>query len=131
MVGKQLGIYAVQPDYYRAPEVILGLRLAFQGGYLELWCVGKIPCDYLLPCWLQCWFGLNVNNPFGKLWNILGSQELFQQLYGADGKYDAVTPGRNDCSTWSTPQGIAREIKDYVRTQLAPACRKRHWQIVQ
>ena len=24
MVGEQLGIYPIQPDYYRAPEVILG-----------------------------------------------------------------------------------------------------------
>lgn len=26
---------------------------------------------------------------FGKLWNLLGSQELFQQVHNADGKYDA------------------------------------------
>jgi hypothetical protein len=101
MVGKQLGIYSIQTRLSPCSRGNRWLLLAFQGGYLELWCVGKIPCDYLFPCWLQCWFGLNVNNTIGKWWNIRGSQELFQQVYGADGKYDAVTPGRNDCSTWS------------------------------
>ncbi|EAW25746.1 putative serine/threonine-protein kinase [Aspergillus fischeri NRRL 181] len=62
MVGKQLGIYPIQPDYYRAPEVILGCGWDFKA---DIWNFGLL------------------------LWNILGSQELFQQVYDADGKYDA------------------------------------------
>ncbi|KAL4782801.1 kinase-like domain-containing protein [Aspergillus varians] len=62
MVGQQLGIYPIQPDYYRAPEVILG-------------------CGW--DCKADIWnFGV-------LLWNILGSRELFQQVYDTNGQYDA------------------------------------------
>ncbi|KAK9581680.1 hypothetical protein V6Z96_004914 [Aspergillus fumigatus] len=62
VVGKQLGIYPIQPDFYRAPEVILGCGWDFKA---DIWNFGVL------------------------LWNILGSQELFKQVYDADGKYEA------------------------------------------
>ncbi|KAL4986570.1 protein kinase [Aspergillus falconensis] len=62
LVGKQLGIYPIQPDFYRAPEVILGCGWDFKA---DIWNLGVL------------------------LWNLLGSQELFQQVHNADGKYDA------------------------------------------
>ncbi|KAL5361430.1 protein kinase [Aspergillus floccosus] len=62
VVGKQLGIYPIQPDVYRAPEVILGCGWDFKA---DIWNFGVL------------------------LWNILGSQELFKQVYDADGKYEA------------------------------------------
>lgn len=33
--------------------------------------------------------GLCANFLFDKLWNILGSKELFQQIYDKSGRYDA------------------------------------------
>lgn len=33
--------------------------------------------------------GLMLIDLFGKLWNILGSKELFQQIYDTNGQYDA------------------------------------------
>ncbi|KAL1886593.1 hypothetical protein Plec18167_000525 [Paecilomyces lecythidis] len=62
MVGEQLGVYPIQPDFYRAPEVILGCGWDFKA---DIWNFGVL------------------------LWNILGNKELFQQVYDADGKYDA------------------------------------------
>ncbi|KKK26138.1 serine/threonine-protein [Aspergillus rambellii] len=63
MVGEQLGIYPIQPDYYRAPEVILGCGWDFKA---DIWNFGVL------------------------LWNILGSKELFQQVHNnTNGQYDA------------------------------------------
>ncbi|QSS55585.1 protein kinase [Histoplasma capsulatum var. duboisii H88] len=62
VVGEQLGIYPIQPDYYRAPEVILGCGWDFKA---DIWNFGVL------------------------LWNILGSMELFQQVHGTKGQYDA------------------------------------------
>ncbi|PYI25564.1 putative serine/threonine-protein kinase [Aspergillus indologenus CBS 114.80] len=62
MVGEQLGVYPIQPDFYRAPEVILG-------------------CGW--DCKADIWnFGV-------LLWNILARQELFRQVQSRDGRYDA------------------------------------------
>ncbi|OJJ52302.1 hypothetical protein ASPSYDRAFT_164905 [Aspergillus sydowii CBS 593.65] len=60
--GEQLGIYPIQPDYYRAPEVILGCGWDFKA---DIWNLGVL------------------------LWNILGSKELFQQVHDTNGRYDA------------------------------------------
>ncbi|RAK95101.1 putative serine/threonine-protein kinase [Aspergillus ibericus CBS 121593] len=62
MVGQQLGVYPIQPDYYRAPEVILGCGWDFKA---DIWNFGVL------------------------LWNILGSKELFQQVHDPEGHYDA------------------------------------------
>ncbi|RJE25868.1 serine threonine-protein kinase [Aspergillus sclerotialis] len=62
IVGEQLGIYPIQPDYYRAPEVILGCGWDFKA---DIWNFGVL------------------------LWNILGSKELFQQVRDTDGQYYA------------------------------------------
>ncbi|PYI04873.1 protein kinase, partial [Aspergillus sclerotiicarbonarius CBS 121057] len=62
MVGEQLGVYPIQPDYYRAPEVILGCGWDFKA---DIWNFGVL------------------------LWNILGSKELFQQVHDPQGHYDA------------------------------------------
>ncbi|KAH1426637.1 hypothetical protein KXX32_006082 [Aspergillus fumigatus] len=79
VVGKQLGIYPIQPDFYRAPEVILGCGWDFKA---DIWNFGVL---------VNRSFGLALMLTilFGKLWNILGSQELFKQVYDADGKYEA------------------------------------------
>lgn len=60
--GEQLGIYPIQPDHYRAPEVILGCGWDFKA---DIWNFGVL------------------------LWNILGNQELFQQVHNKHGRYDA------------------------------------------
>uniref|UniRef100_A0A093Y2P9 Protein kinase domain-containing protein n=1 Tax=Talaromyces marneffei PM1 TaxID=1077442 RepID=A0A093Y2P9_TALMA len=52
MVGEKLGSYPIQPDHYRAPEVIR-LWLGYQSRDLELWCTvvehsweqGAVPTD--------------------------------------------------------------------------------------
>ncbi|KAF3484187.1 CMGC/SRPK protein kinase [Arthroderma uncinatum] len=62
MVGEQLGTYPIQPDYYRAPEVILGCGWDFKA---DIWNFGVL------------------------LWNILGNKELFQQVRDTNGQYDA------------------------------------------
>ncbi|KGO70658.1 hypothetical protein PITC_055490 [Penicillium italicum] len=62
MAGEQLGIYPIQPDQYRAPEVILGCGWDFKA---DIWNFGVL------------------------LWNILGSKDLFQQVYDTNDKYDA------------------------------------------
>ncbi|KAL3459319.1 kinase-like domain-containing protein [Aspergillus heterothallicus] len=62
MEGEQRGIYPIQPDYYRAPEVILGCGWDFKA---DIWNFGVL------------------------LWNIIGSKELFRQVYDSDGRYNA------------------------------------------
>lgn len=39
MVGEQLGVYPIQPDYYRAPEVILGCGWDFKA---DIWNFGVL-----------------------------------------------------------------------------------------
>lgn len=59
------------------------MRLGFQGRYLELWCAGKCTCNYLL--------GVIVIILFDKLWNLLGSKGLFQQVHDPNGQHDAAS----------------------------------------
>jgi len=87
VVGKQLGIYPIQPDFYRAPEVILGCGWDFKADIWNFGVLVRYPATSLLI--IIAGFALMLTILFGKLWNILGSQELFQQVYDADGKYDA------------------------------------------
>ncbi|KAL3444933.1 kinase-like domain-containing protein [Aspergillus insuetus] len=61
-VGEQLGVYPIQPDQYRAPEVILGCGWDLKA---DIWNFGVL------------------------LWNILGSKELFQRVHGTNGRYNA------------------------------------------
>ncbi|OAL69972.1 hypothetical protein A7D00_6011 [Trichophyton violaceum] len=58
----KLSSYPIQPDYYRAPEVILGCGWDEKA---DIWNFGVL------------------------LWNILGGKELFQQVHAPDGLYDA------------------------------------------
>ncbi|OOF97048.1 hypothetical protein ASPCADRAFT_514091 [Aspergillus carbonarius ITEM 5010] len=62
MVGEQLGIYPIQPDHYRAPEVILGCGWDFKA---DIWNFGVL------------------------VWNILGSKALFQQIHDINNHYNA------------------------------------------
>ncbi|KAL4770116.1 putative serine/threonine-protein kinase [Aspergillus nidulans var. acristatus] len=62
MLGEQLGIYPIQPDHYRAPEVILGCSWDSK---VDIWNFGVL------------------------LWNSLVSEELFQQVYDTNGHYNA------------------------------------------
>ncbi|EFQ96970.1 CMGC/CLK protein kinase [Nannizzia gypsea CBS 118893] len=62
LVGGQLYSYPIQPDYYRAPEVILGCGWDAKA---DIWNFGVL------------------------LWNILGGKELFQQVHDKNGLYDA------------------------------------------
>ncbi|GES59032.1 protein kinase [Aspergillus terreus] len=80
MVGEHLGIYPIQPDYYRAPEVILGCGWDFKA---DIWDFGVL----VLVSFSSVSLMLIIL--FGKLWNILGSKELFQQVHDAKGQYDA------------------------------------------
>lgn len=89
MVGKQLGIYPIQPDFYRAPEVILGCGWDFKA---DIWNFGVLVSRLRLFISLLvtiAGLALMLTILFGKLWNILGSKELFQQVHNAHGKYDA------------------------------------------
>lgn len=89
MVGKQLGVYPIQPDPYRAPEVILGCGWDFKA---DIWNFGVLVSPLRLSISLlvtTAGLALILTSLFGKLWNILGSKELFQQVHNADGTYDA------------------------------------------
>jgi serine/threonine protein kinase len=39
IVGEQLGVYPIQPDYYRAPEVILGSGWDYKA---DIWNIGEL-----------------------------------------------------------------------------------------
>ncbi|KAF7118433.1 hypothetical protein CNMCM5793_007950 [Aspergillus hiratsukae] len=56
------GIYPIQPDHYRAPEVILGCGWRMSA---DIWNLGVL------------------------LWDIMQGKELFQQVYDKQGQYDA------------------------------------------
>ncbi|KAH8424753.1 uncharacterized protein LDX57_002496 [Aspergillus melleus] len=63
MIGKQIGIHPIQPDYYRAPEVILGCGWDFKA---DIWNFGVL------------------------LWDVFGANELlFHQVHDKDGQYHA------------------------------------------
>ncbi|KAF4154528.1 hypothetical protein CNMCM6936_005944 [Aspergillus lentulus] len=79
MVGEQLGIYPIQPDYYRAPEVILGCGWDFKA---DIWNFGVL------------------------LWNILGSKELFQQVHDTNGQYDAKSHLAEMIALLGPPPGV-------------------------
>ncbi|KAJ9375692.1 hypothetical protein DTO063F5_9212 [Paecilomyces variotii] len=56
------GVYPIQPDHYRAPEVILGCRWNMSA---DIWNLGIL------------------------LWDLIQGKELFQQVYDAQGRYVA------------------------------------------
>ncbi|KAJ6008373.1 hypothetical protein N7540_012349 [Penicillium herquei] len=62
MEGVAMGIYPIQPNYYRAPEIILGCGWDFKA---DIWNFGVM------------------------LWNMLGHRVLFQQVQDERGRYDA------------------------------------------
>ncbi|GIK01903.1 hypothetical protein Aspvir_005944 [Aspergillus viridinutans] len=57
----QLGTRPIQPDYYRAPEVVLGCGWSFSA---DIWNLGVM------------------------VWNIIEGTELFTQVQDAEGNYD-------------------------------------------
>jgi serine/threonine protein kinase len=79
MVAEQLGIYPIQPDYYRAPEVILGCGWDFKA---DIWNFGVL------------------------LWNILGNQELFQLVHNTNGQYDAKSHLAEMIALLGPPPGV-------------------------
>ncbi|KAJ6086034.1 hypothetical protein N7486_010315 [Penicillium sp. IBT 16267x] len=60
--GGQFGIYPIQPDHYRAPEVILGCGWDFKA---DIWNFGVM------------------------MWNIIERTELFEHVHDLKGRYDA------------------------------------------
>ncbi|BAE64818.1 unnamed protein product [Aspergillus oryzae RIB40] len=56
------GIYPIQPDHYRAPEVVLGCGWRMN---TDLWNLGVI------------------------LWDLIEGKELFRQVYDEQGRYQA------------------------------------------
>ncbi|KAG5289160.1 protein kinase [Histoplasma ohiense] len=58
----QFGTRPIQPDYYRAPEAVLGCGWSFSA---DIWNLGVMA------------------------WNIIEGTELFSQVQDAEGKYDA------------------------------------------
>ncbi|EFE30401.1 uncharacterized protein ARB_02773 [Trichophyton benhamiae CBS 112371] len=70
--SNQLSSYPIQPDYYRAPEVILGCGWNEKA---DIWNFGVLH--------------LSLISLSDKLWNILGGKELFQQVHDQNGLYDA------------------------------------------
>ena len=89
MVGQQLGVYPIQPDCYRAPEVILGCGWGFKA---DIWNFGVLVRPLYLSSGVECTIAaldLMLRILFGKLWTILGNKELFQQVYNINGQYDA------------------------------------------
>ncbi|RHZ60663.1 hypothetical protein CDV55_105267 [Aspergillus turcosus] len=56
------GIYPIQPDHYRAPEVILGCGWRMSA---DIWNLGVL------------------------IWDIMQGKELFQQVHDKQGRYDA------------------------------------------
>jgi serine/threonine protein kinase len=80
MVGEQLGIYPIQPDYYRAPEVILGCGWNFKA---DIWNFGVLVRPLSLfsggECTIRrafqflcfgcnCWLRPNANDP---VWQVV------------------------------------------------------------
>ncbi|KAL4789133.1 protein kinase [Aspergillus venezuelensis] len=59
---KQIGVYPIQPDHYRAPEVLLGCGWDFKA---DIWNFGVL------------------------MWDLIGSTELFSQTQDASGRYDS------------------------------------------
>ncbi|CAP99560.1 Pc22g22720 [Penicillium rubens Wisconsin 54-1255] len=91
MVGEQLGIYPIQPDYYRVPEVILGCGWDFKA---DIWNFGVLSCS------ARCGISSGARS--------CSSRYMIQIQR-------EVTPRRNDCPARPSPKGIAREIKGHVR----------------
>ncbi|QKX61152.1 uncharacterized protein TRUGW13939_08299 [Talaromyces rugulosus] len=60
--GEEVGIYPIQPDPYRAPEVVLGCGWGFSA---DIWNFGVL------------------------IWNILERTDLFCHVYDSQGRYDA------------------------------------------
>ncbi|EPS34067.1 hypothetical protein PDE_09029 [Penicillium oxalicum 114-2] len=84
IAGEQLGIYPIQPDYYRAPEVILGCGWDSKA---DIWNFGVL------------------------LWNILGNKALFQQVHNTNGQYDAKSHAEMIALVGSPPEALLAKSK--------------------
>jgi serine/threonine protein kinase len=140
-VVEQLGIYPIQPDYYRAPEVILGCGWDFKA---DIWNFGVLvrPFDLLSLEVDAQYMGLSMVMVVGLRVMLIAPACLAVEYHWEQGLVPAgtrhtrsmqckVPPGGDDCPTWPSPEGIAREIKGHVEAQLAPACHERVQQTLQ
>jgi hypothetical protein len=93
-VGEQRGVYPIQPDHYRAPEVILGCGWDFKA---DIWNFGVLVRPLSGHTALLVHFNLVtiiilcliLIISLNQLWNILGSKELFHGVHDTNGHYDA------------------------------------------
>ncbi|KAL4940228.1 hypothetical protein BDV06DRAFT_197124 [Aspergillus oleicola] len=90
---KQMGIYPIQPDHYRAPEVVLGCGWDFKA---DIWNFGVL------------------------LWNIIGSTDLFNQAQDTHGRYDSKSHLAEMISLLGPPPKELLERSDSMSQQNWP-----------
>lgn len=77
----QLGTHPIQPDYYRAPEVILGCGWSFSA---DIWNLGVLVRDINETC-ISIRISWLISHK--QAWNIIEGTELFTQVQDAGGNY--------------------------------------------
>lgn len=73
------GVWPIQPDHYRAPEVVLGIGWQMPA---DIWNFGVLVCPVVL------YKLLHPLTPV-QLWDMLEGRELFRHIYDQQGHYDA------------------------------------------
>lgn len=73
------GVWPIQPDHYRAPEVILGNGWQMPA---DIWNLGVL---VRFRCFLEL---LHLLMP-DQLWDMIEGKELFRHIHDQEGRYDA------------------------------------------
>lgn len=77
----QLGTRPIQPDYYRAPEVILGCGWSFSA---DIWNLGVLVRDTNEIMHIYSYILAHIPQ---QAWNIIEGTELFTHVQDAEGNY--------------------------------------------
>jgi hypothetical protein len=108
-----MGVYPIQPDYYRVPEVILGCAWNMS---IDIWNLG-----ILVRLARHVPLRLMISLTSCQLWNIIQGKEMLFQTHGPQGHYQAKAHLPDMISLLGHPW-VNRKISVDVGVSMAQIC---------
>lgn len=100
--------YPIQPNYYRAPEVVLGYGWDFSA---DIWNFGVLVRSSTIDVSIHA---IKTNPFLSKVWNIIEGTELFTQVEDANGRYDPKSHLAEMIALLGPPPKEVIERADYM-----------------
>ena len=106
--NKPVITYPIQPNYYRAPEVVLGYGWDFSA---DIWNFGVLVRSSNIDVPIHA---VKSNSFLSKVWNIIEGTELFTQVEDANGRYDPKSHLAEMIALLGPPPKEVIERADYM-----------------